>query len=72
MAASSDVSSPEDEGEGDTAEGLDTNFPYCNNAPSEETDAAFREKIKNMGKGVYEYWVVESQEDTPFYRFFIF
>lgn len=48
--ASSDVSSPEDEGEGDAAEGLDTNFPYCNNAPSEETDAAFREKLKNMGK----------------------
>lgn len=48
--ASSDVSSPEDEGEGDAAEGLDSNFPYCNNAPSEETDAAFREKIKNMGK----------------------
>ncbi|GFT18089.1 CUE domain-containing protein 1 [Nephila pilipes] len=45
--ASSDVSSPEDEGGGEEVEG---NFPYCNTAQPEETDAAFREKIKNMGK----------------------
>ncbi|CAL1289083.1 unnamed protein product [Larinioides sclopetarius] len=50
--ASSDVSSPEDETEDLEGRGeeLEGNFPYCNAAPPEETDAAFREKIKNMGK----------------------
>ncbi|XP_054713850.1 CUE domain-containing protein 1-like [Uloborus diversus] len=48
--ASSDVSEEEEEEGGEAGEGLDPNFPYCNSSPPEETDAAFREKIKNMGK----------------------
>ncbi|GIY73439.1 CUE domain-containing protein 1 [Caerostris darwini] len=49
--ATSDISSPEDEEEGLNEREEDGNFPYCNTtSPPEETDAAFREKIKNMGK----------------------
>ncbi|KAG8176375.1 hypothetical protein JTE90_020161 [Oedothorax gibbosus] len=52
--ASAELSSPEEEEEGEEAEGgaeeVDPNFPYSNDVQPEETDAAFREKIKNMGK----------------------
>ncbi|XP_042907201.1 CUE domain-containing protein 1 [Parasteatoda tepidariorum] len=47
-----EVSSPEEEeadGE-EVTEELDSGYPYCESAQPEETDAAFREKLKNMGK----------------------